>query len=304
MEPLGYMRPPLIVTAKVDPDLDGTCCAVAYAEFLRGCGTPAVAVLAGRPDAEARHVLALVGCSIPATPPRDYAGVVLVDMSALPGLPPFVDPGAVLEVIDHRMHGDPSTYFPMASIRIEEVGAAATLVYERIAAAGLMPSASSAILLQAGIQSNTQCLRGSVTSERDVAAATALQRAHPLPAGMLAAQFEARRAEIQSDLGAAIRRETKTFDHPDGAFTLAQLECPGALELAGDLEASGPAGRALINLVDPMRSVSALVALDPDVRAWVERCTQLTFHGAIARAQPALLRKQLVARMADCRRPD
>lgn len=297
------MRPPLIVTAKVDPDLDGAGCAVAYAELLRGCGTPAVAVLAGRPDAEARHVLAQVRCSIPATPPPDYAGVVLVDMSALPGLPSFVAPGAVLEVIDHRVHGDPSTYFPKASIRIAEVGAAATLVHERFAEAGFLPSSSSAILLQAGIQSNTQCLRGSVTSKRDIAAATALQGSHPLPEGMLAAQFEARRAEIQADLGAAIRRETKTFEHPDGAFRLAQLEFPGALELAGDLEASGLAGRALINLVDPIRSISALVALDPGVRSWVERCTQLRFHGAIARAEPAMLRKQLVARMVDYRRP-
>ncbi len=289
----------LVVTAKQSPDLDGVACTVAQAELLAAVGTPAVAVVAGQPDAEARYVLDHLGVVPPSRPPENVNGVVLVDMSALPGLPDFADPAAVIEVIDHRLHGDPSRSFPNAKVQVEKVGAAATLVFERFQHQGISPSPNSALLLQAAIHSNTQRLRGAVTTPRDVAAASALAESHPLPTGFIEAQFRARAAEILEDLPAAIRRETKTFDHPDGTFWVAQLECPGALDLVDEARRVPAPLRNIVNLVDPLRAASMMVVQDESFRVWVATQVGIEFDGDVARPSQALLRKQIVARLLD-----
>jgi nanoRNase/pAp phosphatase (c-di-AMP/oligoRNAs hydrolase) len=293
------MNAPLIITTKSGPDLDGVASAVAYAEFLTLTGTPAAAVLAGRPDAEARYVLQRAGVQILTVPPAEHYGVVLVDMSTLHGLPAFVDSAAVVEVIDHRLYRDASTEFPNAHIQLEAVGAAATLIFERFIGGGVNPSNASAILLQAGIHSNTQCLKGSITTLRDVEAANHLQELHPLPEGLLSGQFQARRQEILADLNAALMRESKTFDHADGSFIISQLECPGALDMAADctalMELLGR--RTMVNLVDPTVPASILMVTDPELQAWVCKAIRLPFEGLIARPGEPLLRKQIVHRL-------
>ncbi len=287
----------LVVTAKQNPDLDGVACAVGYAELLERTGNHAVAVAAGQPDAEARFVLSRVQLEVSPKIPRDPLGVILVDMSALPGLPKFVDPQGVIEVIDHRLHGDPAQSFPNAAVQVEAVGAAATLVFERFSRAGLSPSWESAVLLQAAIQSNTQRLKGSVTTPRDLDAARALQALHPLPADLIDGQFCARAEEILQDLPAALLRETKTFEHISGTFQVAQLECPGALDLVAKARDLPSSPRTIINLVDPVLPASAIVVTNPDFRAWVSSQVGVTFRSDTARPERVLLRKQLVARL-------
>lgn len=289
----------LVVTAKQSPDLDGVACTVAHAELLRAMGTPAVGVVAGQPDAEARYVLNHLGLVPPSRPPGNVDGVVLVDMSALPGLPDFVDPAAVVEVIDHRLHGDPSRSFPNAKVQVEMVGAAATLVFERFQHQGISPSPNSALLLQVAIHSNTQQLRGGVTTPRDLAAASALAESDPMPAGFVEAQFRARGVEILDDLPAAIRRETKTFDHPVGTFWVAQLECPGALDLVDEARRVPVRLRTILNLVDPLRAASMMLVQDESFRSWVATKVGIEFDGDVALPRQALLRTQIVARLLD-----
>ena len=224
-------------------------------------------------------------------------GVVLVDISALPGLPSFVDPATVVEVIDHRLHGDPAESFPNAAVQVEAMGAAATLVYERFTAANVVPSATAAVLLQAAIHSNTQRLLGAVTTPRDVAAAASLATLSPMPPGFVEAQFRARAAEIFADLPAAIVRETKTFRHGTGSFQVAQLECPGALDLASPARVFIARPRLILNLVDPALPASLILVHDPEFRAWVAHRAAVAFGGDVARPGQVLLRKQLVARL-------
>lgn len=293
------MAHPLAVTAKTNPDLDGVACAVAYVELLQAEGRAAVVVAAGRPDAEARYVLDRLELTLPGDPTEHVGGVALVDMSTLPGLPAFVDPAAVVEVIDHRLHGDPTESYPNASIQVEPVGAAATLVYERFEAAGIVPSDHAALLLQAAIHSNTQRLLGAVTTPRDRAAAESLAALHPMPPGFVEAQFQARAAEIVDDLPEAIRRETKTFEHSSGVFQVTQLECPGALDMAVLARAHTARPRLILNLVDPLLPASLILIQDPEFRAWVAARTGVRFDADAARPARALLRKQIVAQLLD-----
>ncbi len=296
--------PSVLVTPREHPDLDGVACAIAYAELLCARATPATPLLPGRPDAEACFVLEQVDPSRQprlASGPSEWEGVVLVDMSGLRGLPAQVEPTEVIEVIDHRAHHEAERLFPNARVQIELVGAAATLVFERFMAAQVQPSRVSATLLQAAIHSNTQRLAGSVTTPRDRSAAASLAELWPLPPILVDEQFRARGTEILEDLDAALRRETKTFDHPGGAFTITQLECPSALGLAEactpGLRALGQ--RALLNLVDPDLAASLLVASSDLFARWLFEQTGLRFVEDRCQPPTPLLRKQLVARIME-----
>jgi manganese-dependent inorganic pyrophosphatase len=290
-----------LVTPRNNPDLDGVACAIAYAELLVETHHDAWAWIPGRPDAEARFVLEHVGWRPARTASFDGCRFVLVDASDVVGMAGEVAPPLVVEVIDHRMHHRAPELFPHARIQIEPVGAAATLIAERFVSAGIRPSARSALLLQAAIQSNTQRLRGSVTTDRDRAAAIRLQALCPLPDEIVEAQFRARAGEILADLPGAILREDKQFTHPDGVYHVSQLELPGAGQLIAEcLEPLSRLGaRAVLNLVDVSVPASYLVAPEPAFRAWLSARAGVTFVGAVSFIPGVLLRKQLVARIEE-----
>ena len=288
-----------VAVPRENPDLDGLACAFAFAEFLRAVGRGARGFVAGEPDPEALFVARRLGVATLGPDPRPGEPVVLVDASDLRGMPSSLDPESVVEVIDHRMHHRAAALFPNAVLCIEPVGAAATLVAERFARHELTPSARTAMLLQAAILSNTQLLRGSITTDRDHAAFHALAAVAPLPAGFVDAQLDARRQAILADLGAAISRERKDFDHGDGAYILSQLEFAGARNYTAVclplLARLGP--RAILNLVDVEAGTSAVLVPDPETRAWVAALAGLCFTGPLALCPQILLRKQIVARI-------
>jgi manganese-dependent inorganic pyrophosphatase len=288
-----------VTVPRQDPDVDGLACAIAYAELLGLRGQAARSFIGGSPDPEAMFAAERLGISISGRAPQSGEPIVLVDASDLRGMPGSVDPRFVVEVIDHRLHHRAAALFPNAALFIEPVGAAATLVAERFGRHSLSPSSCSARLLQAAILSNTQLLRGSVTTERDRAALVALAAVSPLPDEFVASQLDARRTAILADLRAAIARERKDFEHRDGAYILSQLEFMGArdhaaacLPLVAEL---GP--RAILNLVDVEAGISALLVPDPALRAWVAEHAGLCFTGAVAACPQIILRKQIVARL-------
>lgn len=287
----------VVVTPRATPDLDGVACAVAYAELLQVKGWDAVAVVAGVPDAEARFVLATLNVS-PATEARPDA-IVLVDASDTRGLPSWVDPDAVVSVIDHRLHHEAHTLFRNASVQIEAVGAAATLVSERWRAYDRLPSPTSAQLLQAAILSNTQGLRGSVTTERDRVALAWLSDIAPLPAELVTGQLAARTDEVLQDLAGALVRESKTFHHGDVPFVVSQIEVLDGESVVAEVVRIAPelGPRAMVNVVDVETASSTVVVPDPAFRGWVRSTLSIDFQGATARLDPAVLRKQLVARL-------
>lgn len=281
------------------PDLDGLACAIAYAELLRARGVSARSFISGSPDPEAVFAAERLEVTTRGKAPQPGEPIVLVDASDLRGMPDSIDPLRVVEVIDHRLHHRAAELFPNAVLCIEPVGAAATLVAERFHRHALIPSPRSAQLLQAAILSNTQLLRGSVTTDRDRAALQALAAVSPLPDEFVASQLDARRRAILADLGLAIVRERKDFDHRDGAYILSQLEFPGARDhAAACLSLVVELGsRAMLNLVDVEAGTSALIVPDSELRAWVAEHTGLCFTGALAACPQILLRKQIVARL-------
>jgi manganese-dependent inorganic pyrophosphatase len=287
----------VVVTPRATPDLDGVACAIAYAELLRVKGWNARAVVEGRADGEARFVLAELGLN-PATNAKADA-YVLVDASDTRGLPLCVDATLVVSVIDHRLHHDAHRLFPNAAVQIEAVGAAATLVAERWRASDATPSPTAALLLQAAILSNTQGLRGSVTTPRDTEALHWLASVAPIPAALATGQVRARTTEVFQDLAGALARESKTFEWEGQPFVFSQIEVQSTEstvdEVANAAHQLGP--RAMVNVVDVDAASSTLVVVEPSFRDRVRVTLAIQFQGVAAHFNPAVLRKQLVARL-------
>ena len=175
-----------------NPDLDGTACAEAYAEYLNKQGENSKAAVFGTPHREAQYVLEKIE-----EQPKDASDlvddaedVIIVDASDLRGISNRVNPENVTEIVDHRKehHAD---QFPNADAQIELVGAAATLIAEKFHKNNIDISEESAILLYGAIISNTMNFQANVTTERDKKMAKWLQK----------------QVEVEPDFG------RKMFDH-------------------------------------------------------------------------------------------
>ena len=183
----------ILVTSYQDPDLDGTACSVAEAEFLVRQGEEAVAGLFGKLHREAQAVIRTFNLEWPfnAMEVIDQVDeIVLTDASDLRGLPPQIDPQKVTVIIDHRKEYNPDD-FPNADLQIELVGSAATLVMEHFMKEGIVPGKTAAYLL-AAIVSNTVNFQNKVTTQRDREAFDWLKNQRELPEDFVQQLFESK----------------------------------------------------------------------------------------------------------------
>ncbi len=182
-----------------NPDLDGTACAEAYAEYLNKQGENSKAAVFGTPHREAQYVLEKIE-----EQPKDASDlvddaedVIIVDASDLRGISNRVNPENVTEIVDHRKehHAD---QFPNADAQIELVGAAATLIAEKFHKNNIDISEESAILLYGAIISNTMNFQANVTTERDKKMAKWLQK----------------QVEVEPDFGRKMFEHKSEFNEP------------------------------------------------------------------------------------------
>jgi nanoRNase/pAp phosphatase (c-di-AMP/oligoRNAs hydrolase) len=294
---------PVVVMPRSEPDLDGVACAVSYAELLCRRNKSAVPWYPGTPDGEAQFVInQFPDLSFASEATTSSArSFVLVDASDLEGIPQFISPEWFLEIIDHRMFTDAASTFKNARVQIEPVGAAATLIVERFIKFGVTPSRTSAIMLYGAIYSNTLCLRGSITDERDKEAARWLEATGDIPQDWLTRQFAARREELLADIAESIHRERKVYQHIPSTYAVAQLEYGGAGKTVAEtldslilvLRAMSPV--TMLNMVDLEDGTSYVICPDADLRKLVAYALGVTFTDSVAHLSPALLRKQIVA---------
>lgn len=165
-----------IVTPYHWPDTDGVSSAIGVAEYLQKAkGIAAQPMISQTPQKETIWVMNELGISLPQIEQIPHGtGVIIVDTSDPEDLPSIVDPTTVVAVIDHRAYHRAEA-FPHATVQIEPVGAAATLVTEKFHRQLLVPSSDALKLLYAGIASNTINFNASSTTSRDRAMAQWLQ---------------------------------------------------------------------------------------------------------------------------------
>jgi len=127
----------ILVTAKVNPDMDGTSCTLAYSGLLKQLGEDATGIITGTPQSEVKYYIKKHNIKIPTRADEivdTWGEFVLVDASSTKGMPKVVKAENVIEIIDHRT-SEVEKEFPNAKIQNELIGAAATIVVERFISA-------------------------------------------------------------------------------------------------------------------------------------------------------------------------
>lgn len=203
----------ILVTPKINPDLDGTSCALAYANFLNKVGKDAEALIFGSPQADVRYFIEKHGVTIPCSAEDgdgEWSQFVLVDASSMKGMPKPIVAEKVVEVIDHRA-GEAEKEFPNATIQNELIGAAATLVTEHYMLKGIKPHPDHAKLLYGGIYHNTLNFTSSNTHERDKVACRFLENECGVSSAIVREMFDYITREVVSDVSRALWEDAKEF---------------------------------------------------------------------------------------------
>ncbi|MFF4026301.1 DHH family phosphoesterase [Nocardia elegans] len=272
----------ILVTSYINPDLDGVACAIAYSTYLSD--GEAIPRFAGKLNAETVGVLSRLRVDdaiLISEEPPTVDEVVLVDCHHPAQLPHIGDMSRVTLVIDHHPDGDPAA-FPSAVLQNEVVGAAATLVAERIEArddAGLAGlRAEHAALLACAIASNTLDFVAPSTTDRDRITFDSLAvvaSSYIAFAALLEDMRGWRHSFLSRSTDEAVGQDVKIIEGTIGAIAVSQLEGDGASALLdrADLrdavqrlgERAGVVG-SLLSLVDTAAGTTTLLTADKRIR--------------------------------------
>jgi len=295
---------PLIVTSYPNPDLDGTACAIAYAELLTAQGRPATPYLSGPPHLEAQYLLDTYNIPFPAQPVDLSGEVVLTDTSSPHGLPAEFKPEQVVEVIDHRQSNQPD-YFPNATLQVEPVGAAATLIAEKFMQAKLPVSEQAAVLLYGAIISNTLNFQATHTTERDHAAASWLAGVvHPTHS-FAEELFAAKSNLTDLDLYSHLASDFVNFHIGDHTVGIAQLEIVHTDKLVSERKAELLAGiarlqqenhsdYAFITIIELVDGYNLFLTDHQPTQELLHTILGAQFEGPVAKRLGFIMRKQIV----------
>lgn len=297
----------ILVTAKVNPDLDGTSCILAYSDLLNKQGKDAQGLVFGTPQSEVKYFTDKHNIVIPVRtdePSIEWNKFVLVDASSIKGMPKPVVSKKVIEIIDHRK-GEPEVEFPNAQIQNELIGAAATIVVERFIKAGLKPQPDHAKLLYGAIYHNSLNFIASNTSQKDKDAVKYLEQNFNLNEGLVREMFDYSTREVESDIKTALENDAKEFG-TGWAIRAYQLIVWGSEVFAQKelivssvkkLMAKMGSTWSFINIVDLESKHSTIYASSVEGEQILSKALETQFTDGWATLPNALLRKQIMPKV-------
>ncbi len=293
------------MTSYVNPDLDGVSGIVAYAEYLNKTGSAALEGVIGAPQAESVYVLDRFSLQYPniIESVEQYDRVVLVDASELIGLESKVPPERVIEIIDHRKVHD-AHKFPNASVQIELVGAAATLVGEKFMQTDTPISDRAAVLLESAIISNTLNFKSGTTTDRDRAVRTWLNQKTHLPEEYWVDLFTAKSDMTGTKLGERIDADFAWFDLNGVRLGCVQLELIGVQALfdnrlddirskLSELKSKHSLDLIFATCIELKDDFNMLLSPDEKMREVLTNILEVTFYDDVAKRPGLIMRKQM-----------
>lgn len=300
------MSVPILITAKINPDLDGVACAYAYSHLLRAQGKNAVGGIFGQMHPEARYLIDRFNVQdVVYDPTGDFDKFVLVDASDMAGMPSVIRTEDVIEVIDHREEHRAHELFPNAKIQIEHVGSAATLIVEKYKSQGCNVDMPIAVLLFGAIYSNTLNFKSSIATSRDQDAIDWLRSQFEIPTSLVLDMFEAKTKLISENLTDAIKIDAKQFDIGKKKIGIAQLEVLN-LQLLADsrlkeilvalenMKNEYQLDAAMLTAVDLEKGFNLFITQDIGLQSVIAAALNVNFVSNVAKKEGLLLRKQLV----------
>ena len=303
------MKKEILVTGYVNPDLDSLSCILAYSDFLNKIGKSAIPSISGKYHEEAGHVIKEynIKINVEEHSPKDFEKIILVDASDTDGIDRRIDPEKVIEIIDHRKI-NMSESFPNAKINIELVGAAATLVGEKIIKQNIDLSKDFATLLYGAIISNTLNFQAKVTTNRDVAVIKYLKDRFYFSEDFAHKMFLSKSDLSGEKLIKTIRGDFANFKNHDfngKKLGIAQIEMINGRELAEsrkdeivseinaimkELDLSF----VFLSIIDLEAKQNILVVPNKEVEGFVSEVLNVRFHNKIAVRPGMIMRKEIV----------
>ena len=296
----------ILVTAKVNPDLDGTSCTLAYADFLKQTGKDAEGLISGAPQSEVKYFIEKHNVSIPTRLDEisdTWGEFILVDASSLRGMPKIVVADKVIECIDHRT-GEPEKEFPNAKIQNELIGAAATIVIERFIKAGIKPQSDHAKLLYGAIYHNTLNFIATNATQRDRDVSKYLVTNFNLNERIIREMFDYATREVENNVQTALENDAKEFGTGwkigayqlivwgNEAFNQKELIEESVRSLKTRMEASW----SFVNIVDLESKKSHIFVDDTEGEKILSKALNTKFDNGWV-VLPALLRKQIMPKI-------
>ncbi|MGC6425471.1 MAG: putative manganese-dependent inorganic diphosphatase [Akkermansiaceae bacterium] len=174
-------------------------------------------------EAGTRRMIGVFAKSDLVDPPRTRLS--LVDHNEFSQAIKGVEDANVLEILDHhRLSGDLVTRDPVRFIN-EPVGSSSTIVARRFRERGLEPEPSVALLLCAGLVSDTLNLTSPTTTDTDREILQWLSGIAEVDADQFAEEFFASGSLLlHADIGAIVGTDRKEFSEDDVLLSLSQVE--------------------------------------------------------------------------------
>lgn len=304
------MNKRILVTSYPNPDLDGTACAFAYAEFLNQKNREAVVGVFGNPHREAQFVLDRYKIKINKieTINEEYEGIIFLDASDLEALPKVIMPEQIIEIIDHRKVNNVQD-FPNAKAQIELVGSCATLITEKFQQNNILPSRESAVLLYLAIVSNTINFQGKLTTTRDANSAEWLKKQINLPADFIHEMFVFK-SIFTKPLAEIIADDFKAFQIDDKKISIAQLEIVDAnnyvknnfselKNVLSEIRQSNPIDCIFLNCIDLEGKGNTFLAPSEEDIKFLEPILKVKFENNLAAIDYILMRKEITSLIKD-----
>jgi len=296
-----------LVTAKVNPDLDGTSCSLAYSDLLKQMGYDAEGVVTGFPQAEVKYFIEKHNIQIPVRPDEysdKWERFVLVDASSMKGMPKVVVADKVMEIIDHRLC-DPVKEFSKAKIQNELIGAAATIVVERFLEAKKRIRLDYAKLLYGAIYHNTLNFIATNATKRDINAVKYLETTYDLNDTLVREMFDFATREVEDNVQMALENDAKEFEIDNKKIGAYQLIVWGN-EIIRDKRAIADSVRRIrrkfqapwvfLNIVDLDSKKSHIFVDGPEGEKILSKALNIKFDNGWT-VLPAILRKQIMPKV-------
>jgi len=286
-------------------DIDAYACCIAYAELLNLQGIPTRAVSSAKPNASVSKTVLGWGAVLDDYRPTSSDEFVLVDVSDYHHFDPMVALDRVVEVIDH--HPGFEEYWSQtlgSAADIRSIGAAATQVFQRWKAAGLLSSISeqSAVLLATAILDNTLNFTGQMTTTADIDAYAELVLHAKLTEDWPSHYFLECQASIESDISAALAADLKRMK-PESRLpeVFAQMTVWDAEALIEKYRSEichwmgGQGDDWLLNVICISQRKSCLLAEPVVSQQKLSRLLPVEWQAGLAALKPSILRKELLS---------
>lgn len=294
-----------IVTTYINPDMDGISLMYAYTEFLRKKGEDAEYYFEGTMKKEAEIVLKKFNIKLNNVAKIENDDkIVLVDTNYLSEISKAIKQENIVEIIDHHNRENWIDERMNIKVKIELIGAAATLVAEKFKNENIEISRESAILLYYGIISNTMNLKIKLTSQKDIEMANWLKQQTPEITDEITTQIFVEKSQIGDSL-----REEMEVEFKDQfmriSWSMGQLEVANVEDFLNKYEQDirnvlktvseeNNVEHISVNCMDVINGYSVIVAGSEKTADIISNAIGIKFENFKAKTNELVSRKEMV----------